>query len=115
MDVVKLEDVLADAAERATMLRIEGHPVQASAIERVTADTRSALSEYLTWLSESEAELYTGRRQDYLRARFARWQERGLAEWRGKVRYFRRCVLEHRGNADAAKAAGQRAARGDAA
>lgn len=110
-----IEQVLADAAERATMLRMEGHPIQAGAIERVLAEVRAALPEYLEWLPESAACLYTGRSPEYLRARFGRWQARGLAEFRGRVRYFRRCALEHRGNADAIREAGRRAARGDAA
>lgn len=110
-----IEQVLADASERATTLRYEGHPVQAQAIERVVADVRAVLGEFMDWMPESAAVLYTGRSREYLRARFARLAERGLAEWRGRVRYFRRCALEHRGNADAARQEGRRAAKGDAA
>lgn len=111
----RIEQVLADAAERATMLRVEGHPVQAQSIERLAAEVRAALSEFLDWMPESAAALYTGRSPQYLRERFGRWSERGLAEFRGTERYYRRCALEHRGNADAAREAGRRVARGDAA
>jgi hypothetical protein len=110
-----IEDVLANAAERTTMLRSEGHPVEAASIERVTEEVRTALGEYLTWLSESDAVLYTNRSAEYLRSRFPALEERGLARWVGRQRYFRRCALEHRGNADAARQAGRRAGRGEAA
>lgn len=105
-----LEDTLADLRERVTMLRMEGHPVQAASLERALTELVAALPEYLAVLSEADAVTYTGRSAAYLRARFGAWAERGLAEWRGRVRYYRRCVLEHRGNADIAREAGRRAA-----
>ena len=107
-----IEQVLADARERVATLRYEGHPIQAASVARVVDDVTEALHEYLTTLSESEAMLYTGRKEDYLRARFGAWEARGLAMWdaSGRHRRFRRCVLEHRGNAEAARAAGERAA-----
>ena len=107
-----VEQVLADARERVTALRFEGHPIQAASVARVVEDVAAALTEYLTTLSEAEAMLYTGRKADYLRALFAAWEARGLAMWDEprRQRRFRRCVLEHRGNAEAARAAGERAA-----
>jgi hypothetical protein len=112
---MKFEDVLADAAERVTHLKLEGHPVQAASLERLTDEVRSSLREFTTWLDEKAAKLYSNRSAEYLRIRFPAWQARGLAEWRGKVRYYRQCCLEHRGNADAARQAGRRAARGETA
>jgi hypothetical protein len=109
------EDVLADLRERITMLRVEGHPVQAASVERAVEQLVESLPEYLSWLSETEATGYTGRTSEYLRARFARWESRGLAMWRGRTRWYRRCVLEHRGNVAAAREAGRRAARDVAA
>jgi hypothetical protein len=103
------EDVLADLRERITMLRVEGHPVQAASVERAVEQLVAALPEYLALLSEAEAVTYSGRSLAYLRARFGAWHSRGLAEWHGRVRYYRRCVLEHRGNADIAREAGRRA------
>ena len=105
-----IEQVLADLRERVTMLRVEGHPVQAASVERAVEQLAAVLPEYLVVLSEGEAMTYTGRSLAYLRARFGAWHTRGLAEWRGRVRYYRRCVLEHRGNADIAREAGRRAA-----
>lgn len=105
-----LEDTLADLRERVTMLRVEGHPVQAASVERAIEQLVACLPEYLVLLSEAEAVTYSGRSIAYLRSRFGAWQSRGLAEWKGRVRYYRRCVLEHRGNADIAREAGRRAA-----
>lgn len=105
-----LETTLADLRERVTMLRVEGHPVQAASVERAIEQMVACLPEYLVLLSEGDAVTYTGRSPAYLRARFGAWQSRGLAEWKGRVRYYRRCVLEHRGNADIAREAGRRAA-----
>lgn len=115
---MSLEQVLADAAERVTHLKIEGHPVQAASLERLVEEVRNAegMSEYLTWLDEGAAMLYEGRRtHESLRLRFPALLDRQMAKWVGKVRYFRRCALEHRGNADAARQAGRRAGRGEAA
>jgi hypothetical protein len=111
-----IEQVLADAAERANTLRLEGHPVQALAIERVLDQVRAAAAEYLTWLSEPEAMAYTGRSAQWLRAHFGQWYARGLARWdsTGRARQYRRCVLRHRGNPEATRADGQRAAKGAA-
>lgn len=105
-----LEQTLADLRERVTMLRVEGHPVQAASVERAIEQLVACLPEYLVLLSEGDAVTYTGRSPAYLRARFGAWHSRGLAEWKGRVRYYRRCVLEHRGNADIAREAGRRAA-----
>lgn len=105
-----LEERLADARERVTMLRMEGHPVQAASVERAIEQLVACLPEYLVLLSEPEAVTYSGRSIAYLRSRFGAWQSRGLADWKGKARVYRRCVLEHRGNADIAREAGRRAA-----
>lgn len=112
------EEVIANLHERVTMLRAEGHPIQAQSMARAIEELVATLPEYLTWLTEGEAVLYTGRSVQYLRARFGAWAARGMARWdpaRPRIRQFRRCVLEHRGNADAARELGRRVARGESA
>lgn len=106
-----LEQAVADIRERVMMLRVEGHPVQAASVERALDEILATLPEYLAVLSEREAVDYSGRSVDYLRARFARWEARGLADWRGRMRVYRQCVLEHHGNVSAAREAGRRAGR----
>lgn len=106
-----LEQVLQDAVKEATVLRQHGHQDQAKTLERMAEKVRASAEEYLDWLPEQLATLYTGRAVPWLRARFAGWEARGLARWAHRRRQYRRIVLEHRGNVDAARAAGERAVR----
>lgn len=109
-----LDQVLTDAREQAQILRFHGHHDQAAALEKFVARVKQSASEYLAWLTESEAMLYTGRSVEWLRSRFRGWESRGLARYEHRRRHYRRIALEHRGNADAARAAGERAGRGAA-
>lgn len=108
-----LNQVLADARGEAAVLRSHGHVLQAESIEKVVEAVAGAMDDYLTLLTESEAMLFTGRKQPYLRDRFWDWQHRGLACWDEphRRRLYRRIALEHRGNAEAAQAAGREAVR----
>jgi hypothetical protein len=107
--VKALELVLADALERATLLRSEGHGPQAASIERVCAEVRESMASFLEILSESEAQLRSSWTVDRLRGRFPEWEARGLAmlDERGKRRY-RAIVLPARAEEAAAKLAGLR-------
>jgi hypothetical protein len=104
-----LEDLIASLGNDAAVLRLHGHPAQAAKLDQLADDIRAAVPEHLAWLSEADARLYSGRGVEYLRGQFHGWERRGLAEWRGKHRFFRRCVLPHRGNLEAARLAGERA------
>jgi hypothetical protein len=108
-----LEQVLADARGEAAVLRSHGHILQAESVEKVVDAVAASMADYLTKLTESEAMLFTGRKQPYLRDRFAAWERRGLAVWdeHGRRRLYRRLALEHRGNHEAALEAGREAAR----
>lgn len=114
MSTLALETVLADAREEAAILRVHSHKAQADSIEKVCDAVATSMADYLAWMNEAEAMLYTGRRQPYLRERFAAWELKGLARWDGHRRLYRRLVLPHRGNAESAREAGRRAARGAA-
>jgi hypothetical protein len=109
-----LEIVLADAREEAAILRSHSHKAQADSMEKICDAVAAAMADYLALLTESEAMLYTGLKLPALRRRFTSLAARGLALWDGKRRLYRRCALEHRGNAEAAHEAGRRAARGAA-
>ena len=104
-----LEVVLADALERASIVRSEGHSAQAASIERVCAEVRESMASYIEILSESEAQLRSGWSVDRLRGRFPEWESRGLAllDERGKRRY-RAIALPTRVEDAAAKLAGAR-------
>lgn len=106
---MELEEVLQEAEAEALVLRQHGHHDQAKTIERLVQKVREAASEYLDWLSESNARLYTGRSERWLRSRFTALEQRRLARVHHHRRQYRRIALEHRGTADAAREAGERA------
>jgi hypothetical protein len=108
-----LTQVLTDARGEAAVLRSHGHVLQAESIEKLVEAVAKSMEDYLTLLTETEAMLFTGRKQPYLRDRFWEWQRRGLAVWdeQHHRRLYRRLALEHRGNAEAARQAGREAVR----
>lgn len=111
---VTLEQVLADARGEAAVLRRNGHQAQAEALERFADAAASACPEYLTELVEHDAAGYRGCSTEWLRRRFQGWCQRGLARQIGPRRYYRLCVLEHKGSPSIAREAGRQAYRGAA-
>jgi hypothetical protein len=108
-----LEDTISEARARALVLKVEGHGAQAAAIERVCTEIERArgFEEYLCWLPEDEAVIYTNRTVEFLRARFGHWEQRSLAQLVGRTRFYRRCALESRAPNQAAFTAGRHVAR----
>lgn len=88
-----LDQVLADFREDATVLRANGHGTQAQTLERVLDAVREAAADWLAWLSETEAQLRSGRGPDYFRTRRQIWADDGLAEQRNGRRWFYRRVI----------------------
>lgn len=107
-----LDEVLANAAERANMLKMEGQEKQAISIENVISEVKKAddMRQYLDWLDEEDAALYTGRQKSTLARHFAAMEKRHLARWHNGRRQYRRQALPHRGNAEAARRSGAEAA-----
>ncbi len=103
-----IEQVLADFAEDAAVLERTGHPNLAKNITRVIDGVRSALPDYLAWLSESEAQLRANKGVDYFRTRFAEWEERGLAKLVGRRRFYRGVVVPQRMLPSLVRAAAER-------
>lgn len=89
-----VETVLADARQRAQLLRAEGHPIQAGSIERVCDEFAGAMRPFLTWLSESEAQLRSGWSVERLRSAFPEWEEMGCARKSGDGRRAKRQYRE---------------------
>ena len=106
-----LDTLLADARQEVTVLRSNGNKLQAKTLERFADKVAEVMADYLTWLSEDRATLYSGLKVPALRARFPSLEARGLAKWdeSGRRRLYRRQGLEHRGNAEAAREEGRRA------
>jgi hypothetical protein len=106
-----LDETLATWAEDARVLERNGHRHDAQLIDRVLDSVREAARDYLTWLSESEAMLRSGRKVDFFRARFPEWASEGMAELRGRQRYYRQVIVPQRAHASAAYLAGLRGER----
>lgn len=112
MAAVPLEEVLANWRERASALRLCGHRAEAETIEGICDEVGAAGEDWLRWLSEDEARLRSGRSLDWLRARFAEWEQEGHAEkGPGGRRTYRQCVVPRRGDGAAAREAGLRGER----
>lgn len=92
----RLGTTLADAMEDATILRRNGHTIQADTIERIVSLVKVAAADYLAWIPEHEAMLRAGRQEDFFRARRKQWEEDGLAECRNRQWYYRRLIVPRR-------------------
>jgi hypothetical protein len=108
---VRLEETLADWRGQAAVLRHNGHKLQAESIEAVCADVAVCLRDYLDCLEEAEAHSRSGRSIEWFRSRFADWEAQGLAERRGKRRFYRRIIVPRRPNLEAARAQAEREAK----
>lgn len=106
-----LEQVIADTRGEAAVLRMNGHTSQANGYERIIEAVAASAVDYLTWHSEAEAQLRTGWSARRLRSHFSEWEAQGMAEKRGRVRYYRQVMLPRRANLEAARADAERMAR----
>lgn len=108
-----LEQAIADARERAQVLRAEGHGLQALTLERFLDEMSDTddMRMYLDWLYESDAALYSGREPITLRRHFAALEARHMARWHNGRRQYRRQALDHHGNPSLERAKGREAAR----
>lgn len=106
-----LDQVLADWAERAQIARKLGHRAQADTIEKCLADVRQAAEDTLTWLSEEDAMLQSGKSRPWLRARFPEWQRMGHARHRGRQRQYRQIIVPRDLDVVAIRQAGREAGR----
>lgn len=106
-----LAQVLADAREEAAILEANHAAMSVARVRQLLADVGAAAEEWLTWLSEGDAEVRTGYSVAWLRARFDAWQRDGHARLVGRARQYRACVLPRRANTAAAAARGREAAR----
>jgi len=93
-----LADRIARARTDAATLRRNGHVAQAKSIEDVVNDLAShpVVADLLAFISEGEAQLRSGMGIDALRRRFPQWAEDGLAELRGRRRFYCRLVVPRR-------------------
>lgn len=110
MTMPTLEQVMADAREEGAILRRNGHVGQADTLARFLDAVRLAAEDYLTWLTEDEAHLRSGKSAKALRALFPSLLAQGLARQDGRRRLYRACAVPQRAHLEAARRAGERAA-----
>lgn len=110
-----LEEVLASEREDIAILRRLGHAAEADVRARVVERIASAAEDFTSWLTEREARLWSGKGQEWLRARRAAWARDGHARrhpQHPRAWLYRRCVLPRGASLDAARADAERAAAG---
>ena len=107
-----LEAVLADAASEVDVAKRYGH-VPLDDYRALVARLVAAAQPFTTWLSESDAALYSGHTVAWLRARRAAWARMGHARRRGRTWEYRRCTLPRRVDLDGVRADAGRTARGE--
>ncbi len=99
-----LEEVLEDELRQAEVLKHNDHEHDAKLIKRICKRVSDATEDYLIFLNEKEASLWSAKSSEWLRARFPRWEKRGHAKKVGRLRSYRRIVLEPRVNVDRIRA-----------
>lgn len=102
------EQIITDWRGDAQRLRVRGHSHDADLLEQCADEMQAALGGFLSWMSEPDARLKSGKSIDYFRDHFAEWSMLGLAETRGRTRYYRSVIVPQRVHASAARLAGQR-------
>lgn len=106
-----LDQLLADWRGDAAVLRRNGEVGKADLLERCATDAARAAEPWLTWLSEADAMLRSGRSREWLRGRFAAWEREGHARSHGKLRQYRMAIVPQRAQVATAAEAGRAAAR----
>ncbi|MCO4101088.1 MAG: hypothetical protein HEQ38_17175 [Gemmatimonas sp.] len=107
-----LQHVLSAWREDAAVLRRAGHTSEAALRERMADEVAHAAHDYLTWLSETDAMLQSGRSREWLRSRFPEWERAGHAKSAARgVRQYRAMIVPRRAAVQEAAAAGREAAR----
>lgn len=80
----------------AAVLRRNGHGAQAQMIEAMADEASVAAHDYLQFLPEDDASLYSGKSPEWLRSRFPGWEVLGHGKKIGRRRYYRTVVLPRR-------------------
>ena len=115
-EVRTLETVLADYRADADALDRTHSVSVAKLVRQICADVEKAAEDYLVFLGETEAVLWSGYSKDWLRSRFPTWERLGHAKFRDhgkRDRMYRRCILPRRADLAAARADAVRTARAE--
>ena len=113
-----LEEVIADRREMASHARRTKSFQIAEVLDEAMDEVEKAAEDYLKFLGETEAVLWSGHSKEWLRSRFPAWERLGHAKLRDhgkKDRMYRRCILPRRADLAAARADAVRTARQESA
>lgn len=103
---------MSDWLEEAAILRRRGQSALADCLEQCARDVKTSDAEdFLAFLTEGEAMLYSGETARWLQKRFVTWEREGHARKEGRTRYYRKTVLTRRAETAQAFEAGRLAAR----
>lgn len=91
-----IEEAIASARGDAEVMERCGGSYKPAVVLRMLDAIERAAVPFASWLSESDAMLRSGRGITYFRSRFIGWERSGLAEKRGRIRYYRAAVVPQR-------------------
>lgn len=104
MSMQCIEEVLETYRSEATILARHGHTNEAQLISSLCQDITAALDDYLTWLSEANAQLRSGHGIAWLRDKFSDWEAAGHARMRSGKREYRQIIVPQRRHTEDAAA-----------
>jgi hypothetical protein len=104
MEGHSIEDVLDVYQQEAAILARRGHVNEAHLITSICQDITAALDDYLTWLSEANAQLRSGHGIAWLRDKFSDWEAAGHARMRSGKREYRQIIVPQRRHTEDAAA-----------
>jgi hypothetical protein len=91
-----LEQVIADRRSDADALARNLDARIAGILRNVLDEVEASARDYLTFLSEADAMLWSGKGAGFLRGRFTDWEKAGHAKLKGRARFYRAIVLPRR-------------------
>lgn len=106
-----LAQVIADARGEAAVLRANRASFSPDRVEEILTAVAGASEEWLTWLSEGDAAIRSGRSEAWLRARHPALERDNMARVSGRSRQYRACAVPRRADVITAAAKGRAAAR----
>lgn len=115
-EVRTLETVLADYRASADALDRTHSASTSKLIRQICKEVEDAAEDFIVFLGETEAILWSGYSKEWLRARYTKWERVGHAKMRDhgkRDRMYRRCILPRRADLAAARADAMRTARAE--
>lgn len=91
--MIDLAETIANWRAEARVLERNGEEGKAAILERCATEAFVAAEKFITFVSEADAQLHSGRAKDWLRKQFPRWLREGVARWDPTNRRQRQYLL----------------------